>query len=134
MVDKIKSHETSLHSLATGELDCPRLFVLIPLEKSGSQLSMLLKPKVPPPAVIKPVRTRDAPIGRAFTRWLHHFLAIIRHLMARIGPSPCWQSFVKDSYRLIFLDAVTGLASRCGVDGQGYRIELPSQWLMDNRK
>ena len=55
MVDKINSHETSLHSLATGELNCPRLFVLIPLEKSGSQLSMLLKPKVPPPGGIKPV-------------------------------------------------------------------------------
>ena len=47
VVDKIQSHETSLHSLATGELECPRLFVLLPLEKSGSQLSMLLKPKVP---------------------------------------------------------------------------------------
>ena len=71
VVDKINSHETSLHSLATGELDCPRLFVLLPLETSGSQLSMLLKPKAPSCRD----RTRDASSGCA------HALALtIRHL------------------------------------------------------
>ena len=40
---KLLSMERSLSRLAEGELDCPRLFVLLPLEASGSRLLQLVK-------------------------------------------------------------------------------------------
>ena len=36
--------------------------------------------------------------------------------------------FVKDKYRLVFLDPVSGIATPTGPDGEGYVVELPSKW------
>lgn len=83
---KMLSMERSLGRLAEGELDCPRLFVLLPMEASSSRLMQLVK-----------------------------------------------REFLKDKYRLVFLDPVTGYASHCGKDGQGYKLELPKKWLVENR-
>ena len=44
------------------------------------------------------------------------------------------KEFIKDRYRLVFLDPVTGRATKCGPDGNGYVVELPNKWLVDNRK
>ncbi len=82
---KMQSLERSLSRLAEGELDCPRLFVLLPMEASSSKLMQLVK-----------------------------------------------REFVKDKYRLVFLDPVTGCAVRCGPDGDGYKLEVPKKWLVDN--
>ena len=84
---KMQSLERSLSRLAEGELDCPRLFVLLPMEASSSKLMQLIK-----------------------------------------------REFVKDKYRLVFLDPVTGCAVRCGPDGDGYKLEVPKKWLVENRK
>ena len=84
---QVASHEMSLASLAAGELDCPRLFVLLPEEEARSKLSRLL--------------------NRA-------------------------RAFVKDRYRLVFLDPVTGCATSCGREGKGYLLELPKKWIVDN--
>lgn len=48
-----------------------------------------------------------------------------------VCPSPA-QAKVKDAYRLVFLDSVTGTAVPCGPDGSGYRVSLPKQWLIDH--
>ena len=40
------------------------------------------------------------------------------------------KSFLKDLYRLVFLDPVSGCATRTGPEGDGYRLELPSRWLV----
>ena len=82
-----ESNKRSLIRLAEGELDCPRLFVLLPMEASSSKLMQLVK-----------------------------------------------REFVKDKYRLVFLDPVTGCAVRCGPDGDGYKLEVPKKWLVENRK
>jgi serine/threonine protein kinase len=87
MLDLSESVERSLSRLAEGELDCPRLFVLLPMEKSSSKLMQLVK-----------------------------------------------REFLKDKYRLIFLDPVTGCAVRCGPEGDGYKLEMPKKWLVENRK
>jgi len=84
---KMQSLERSLSRLAEGELDCPRLFVLLPMEASSSKLMQLVK-----------------------------------------------REFVRDKYRLVFLDPVTGCAVRCGPDGDGYKLEVPKKWLVENRK
>ena len=84
---KMQSFERSLSRLAEGELDCPRLFVLLPMEASSSKLMQLVK-----------------------------------------------REFVKDKYRLVFLDPVSGCAVRCGPDGDGYKLEVPKKWLVENRK
>jgi len=84
---KMQGVERSLSRLAEGELDCPRLFVLLPMEASSSKLMQLVK-----------------------------------------------REFLKDKYRLIFLDPVTGCAVRCGPDGDGYKLEMPKKWLVENRK
>ena len=44
------------------------------------------------------------------------------------------REFVTDRYRLVFLDPVTGYATKSGPDGHGYRVELPKKWLVENRK
>jgi len=77
---KMQSLERSLNRLAEGELDCPRLFVLLPMQASSSKLMQLIK-----------------------------------------------REFLKDKYRLIFLDPVTGCAVRCGPDGEGYKLEVPKK-------
>ena len=82
---KTQSLERSLSRLAEGELDCPRLFVLLPMEKSSSKLMQLVK-----------------------------------------------REFLKDKYRLVFLDPVTGCAVRCGPEGDGYKLEVPKKWLVEN--
>jgi hypothetical protein len=82
-----ESNKRSLIRLAEGELDCPRLFVLLPMEASSSKLMQLVK-----------------------------------------------REFLKDKYRLVFLDPVTGCAVRCGPDGNGYKMEMPKKWLIENRK
>jgi hypothetical protein len=82
-----ESNKRSLIRLAEGELDCPRLFVLLPMEASSSKLMQLVK-----------------------------------------------REFLKDKYRLVFLDPVTGCAVRCGPDGNGYKLEMPKKWLVENRK
>ena len=87
MLELSESVERSLIRLAEGELDCPRLFVLLPMEKSSSKLMQLVK-----------------------------------------------REFVKDKYRLVFLDPVTGCAVRCGPEGNGYKLEMPKKWLVENRK
>jgi hypothetical protein len=87
MQELSESVERSLIRLAEGELDCPRLFVLLPMEKSSSKLMQLVK-----------------------------------------------REFVKDKYRLVFLDPVTGCAVRCGPEGNGYKLEVPKKWLVENRK
>ena len=84
---KMQGVERSLSRLAEGELDCPRLFVLLPMEASSSKLMQLVK-----------------------------------------------REFLKDKYRLVFLDPVTGCAARCGPDGEGYKMEVPKKWLVENRK
>ena len=84
---KMQSFERSLSRLAEGELDCPRLFVLLPMEASSSKLMQLVK-----------------------------------------------REFLKDKYRLVFLDPVNGCAVRCGPDGEGYKMEVPKKWLVENRK
>ena len=83
---KMQSLERSLNRLAEGELDCPRLFVLLPMQASSSKLMQLVK-----------------------------------------------REFLKDKYRLVFLDPVTGCAVRCGPDGEGYKLEVPKKWLVENR-
>jgi len=85
--EKFGSVERSLSRLAEGELECPRLFVLLPMEASSSRLTQLVR-----------------------------------------------REFVKDKYRLVFLDPVTGCAAKCGSDGLGYKLELPKKWLVENRK
>jgi serine/threonine protein kinase len=87
MLELSESVERSLIRLAEGELDCPRLFVLLPMEKSSSKLMQLVK-----------------------------------------------REFVKDKYRLVFLDPVNGCAVRCGPEGNGYKLEMPKKWLVENRK
>jgi hypothetical protein len=82
-----ESNRRSLIRLAEGELDCPRLFVLLPMEASRSKLRQLVK-----------------------------------------------REFLKDKYRLVFLDPVTGCAVHCGSDGDGYKLEMPKKWLVENRK
>ena len=82
-----ESIKRSLSRLAEGELDCPRLFVLLPMEASSSKLMQLVK-----------------------------------------------REFLKDKYRLVFLDPVTGCAVRCGPDGDGYKLEMPKKWLVENRE
>eukprot|EP00900_Chrysochromulina_parva_P027468 jgi/Chrpa1/9355/Chrysochromulina_OHIO_Genome00016894-RA len=84
---KMQRVERSLSRLAEGELDCPRLFVLLPMEASSSKLMQLVK-----------------------------------------------REFLKDKYRLVFLDPVNGCAVRCGPDGNGYKLEMPKKWLIENRK
>ena len=79
---EVASHEMSLASLAAGELECPRLFVLLPEVEASSKLSRLL--------------------NRART-------------------------IVKDRFRLVFLDRVTGCATSCGREGKGYLLELPKK-------
>ena len=79
----------SLRRVSSGELECPRLFVLLPQEDTrGSNPLLRLRP----------------------------------------------QKFLKDKYRLTFLDPVSGYATRCGPDGKGYALELPKKWIVDNRK
>ena len=39
------SHERSIAQLAVGELECPRLYVVLPVCKSDSRLRQLLRPK-----------------------------------------------------------------------------------------
>ena len=87
MQELSESVERSLIRLAEGELDCPRLFVLLPMEASSSKLMQLVK-----------------------------------------------REFLKDKYRLVFLDPVTGCAVPCGPDGDGYKLEMPKKWLVENRK
>jgi hypothetical protein len=84
---KMQSFERSLSRLAEGELDCPRLFVLLPMEASSSKLMQLVK-----------------------------------------------REFLKDKYRLVFLDPVSGRAVRCGPDGDGYKLEMPKKWLVENHE
>ena len=81
-----ESNKRSLIRLAEGELDCPRLFVLLPMEASSSKLMQLVK-----------------------------------------------REFLKDKYRLVFLDPVNGCAVRCGPEGNGYKLEMPKKWLVENR-
>ena len=45
VVDKVKSHDASIDQLAQGELDVPRLFVFLPLEKEPGLMSKLFNPK-----------------------------------------------------------------------------------------
>ena len=84
---ELKGVKRSLSRLAEGELECPRLFVLLPMEASSSKLMQLVK-----------------------------------------------REFLKDKYRLVFLDPVTGRAVRCGPDGDGYKLEVPKKWLVENRE
>ena len=42
------------------------------------------------------------------------------------------RTIVKDRYRLVFLDPVTGCATSCGREGKGYLLELPKKWIVDN--
>jgi hypothetical protein len=84
---ELKGVKRSLSRLAEGELDCPRLFVLLPMEKSSSKLMQLVK-----------------------------------------------REFLKDKYRLVFLDPVSGRAVRCGPDGDGYKLEVSKKWLVENRE
>ena len=44
------------------------------------------------------------------------------------------KSFVKDEYRLVFLDPVSGVVTPTGPDGTGYVIELPAKWLAEHAK
>ena len=84
---ELKGVKRSLSRLAEGELDCPRLFVLLPMEKSSSKLMQLVK-----------------------------------------------REFLKDKYRLVFLDPISGRAVRCGPDSDGYKLEVPKKWLVENRE
>jgi hypothetical protein len=72
------------------ELECPRLFLLLP---------------------------QEAPQHSRLKRLLHRV-----------------ESVVKDKYRLVFLDPVTGCYVRTGPEGDGYHIELPQAWLMQHHK
>ena len=87
---QVESHDMSLTSLTVGELGCPRLFLLLPVEDA------------PPSSLLKGL------IHRA-------------------------KGFVKDKYRLIFLDPVTGCAVPSGPGGGGYQLTLPSTWLIEHR-
>ena len=87
---KVGSHDLSLANLAVGELDCPRLFVLLPLEATGR-----------------------SSMQRLFQRA---------------------KGYVKDRYRLVFLDPITGMAVPTGPEGDGYRIEVPKKFLVEHRK
>ena len=87
---QVESHDMSLTSLTVGELGCPRLFLLLPVEDA------------PPNSLLKGL------IHRA-------------------------KGFVKDKYRLIFLDPVTGCAVPSGPGGGGYQLTLPSTWLIEHR-
>ena len=42
--------------------------------------------------------------------------------------------FVKDRYRLIFLDPVSGNATPTGPDGTGYQVEMPVKWLAEHAR
>ena len=58
-------------------------------------------------------------------------------MSARIGPRPLTavgRRISPGRYRLVFLDPLTGCAARCGVDGCGYKLEVPKKWLVENRK
>ena len=44
------------------------------------------------------------------------------------------KGFVKDKYRLVFLDPVSGSATPTGPDGNGYVVELPTKWMVDHAK
>ena len=81
----------SLTSLAAGELGCPRLFLLLPVE--------------------------DAPSSSRLKQLVHRA-----------------KGYVKDKYRLVFLDPVTGCAVPSGPGGDGYQLTLPSSWLIEHRK
>eukprot|EP00964_Phaeocystis_antarctica_P164244 scaffold141995_cov121-Phaeocystis_antarctica.AAC.1 len=83
---QVESHDMSLTSLAAGELGCPRLFLLLPVEKA-------------------PTSSR------------------LKRLVDRA------KGFVKDKYRLVFLDPVTGCAVPSGPEGDGYHLTLASAWL-----
>jgi len=87
---QVSSHDMSLTSLTIGELDCPRLFVLLPLEESRGSM--------------------------------------VKKLVSKV------KGYVKDRYRLVFLDPVTGMAVPSGPEGDGYRLELPIKWLVENKK
>ena len=87
---QVSSHDMSLTSLTIGELDCPRLFVLLPLEESRGSM--------------------------------------VKKLVSTV------KGYVKDRYRLVFLDPVTGMAVPSGPEGDGYRLELPIKWLVENKK
>ena len=88
---QVESHDMSLTSLAAGELGCPRLFLLLPVE--------------------------DAPTSSRLKR-----------LVDRA------KGFVKDKYRLVFLDPVTGCAVPSGPEGDGYHLTLASAWLVEHQK
>ena len=87
---QVESHDMSLTSLTAGELGCPRLFLLLPVE--------------------------DAPTS-----------SLLKGLVHRA------KGFVKDKYRLVFLDPVTGCAVPSGPEGDGYQLTLPSTWLVEHR-
>jgi hypothetical protein len=87
---QVESHDMSLTSLTAGELGCPRLFLLLPVE--------------------------DAPTS-----------SLLKGLIHRA------KGFVKDKYRLVFLDPVTGCAVPSGPEGDGYQLTLPSTWLIEHR-
>jgi hypothetical protein len=44
------------------------------------------------------------------------------------------KGFIKDKYRLVFLDPVSGCATPTGPDGSGYVVELPTKWLAEHAK
>ena len=88
---QVESHDMSLTSLAAGELACPRLFLLLPVE--------------------------DAPTSSRLKRLVHRA-----------------KGFVKDKYRLVFLDPVTGCAVPSGPEGDGYKLTLPSAWLVEHQE
>ena len=88
---QVESHDMSLTSLAAGELGCPRLFLLLPVE--------------------------DAPSSSRLKQLVHRA-----------------KGYVKDKYRLVFLDPVTGCAVPSGPGGDGYQLTLPSSWLIEHRK
>lgn len=82
----VKSATVTLGSLATDELDCPRL--------------VFIMPHIPPDQ------------------------RSLSHRLSKLKP--------QEKHRLLFLDPVTGNAMRCGADGLGYIIKLPSQFLMNH--
>jgi tRNA A-37 threonylcarbamoyl transferase component Bud32 len=86
---EVASHDNSLSSLTVGELDCPRLVIVLPVQPPASRLKRLM------------------------------------HRM---------DAFVKDRYRLFFLDPVSGCATPTGPDGSGYEVELPTKWLVEHAK
>ena len=87
---QVQSHDMSLTSLTIGELGCPRLFLLLPVE--------------------------DAPPSSRLKGLIHRA-----------------KGFMKDKYRLVFLDPVTGCAVPSGPGGDGYLLTLPGSWLIEHR-